>query len=346
VLTADSHLLDDLLGAAAAVGVAVDVAVDPGACNPQWTAARLVLLGSDVAPRLGAAGLRPRSGVLLVGRGAPDERAVTGAADVGADEVISLPDGEATLAERLAETAEPTGSARVIGVVAGCGGAGGSVTAAALALTAAELDRDSWLVDLDPLGGGADVGFGAELDAGARWADMPATSGRVSTRALRDALPAVSGVAILSCDGRSTDDPAPAAVRSVLCAARRAGGTVVLDLPRHPTAARQQALTATDELLLVVPAEVRAVLATRQVLRQLIPVTPTVHALVRTTPSGIRADEVARGLGVRLAEKLAAEASVRDAVLAGRPQDLVAGTALGAVCRRLLDEPLATGRAA
>ena len=52
VVTADAELLDDVLGVAAAVGVAVDVAVEPGACGPQWTTAPLVLLGVDLAPAL------------------------------------------------------------------------------------------------------------------------------------------------------------------------------------------------------------------------------------------------------------------------------------------------------
>ena len=50
VVTGQTDLLDDLLGAAAAVGVAVDVAVDLSACRPQWTSAPLVLVGDDIAP--------------------------------------------------------------------------------------------------------------------------------------------------------------------------------------------------------------------------------------------------------------------------------------------------------
>jgi secretion/DNA translocation related CpaE-like protein len=346
VLTADAELLDDLLGVAAAVGVAVDVDVDPATCHPQWIAAPLVLVGSDLAPRLAPAGLPRRAGVLLVARGTLRQETWAAAAQAGADDMIGLPDGEPTLAGRLAEIAEPAGSTAVLAVVPGCGGAGGSVLAAALALSAAQLHGGSWLVDLDPLGGGIDVGLGAELDSGARWPDLPATGGRVSARALQAALVEVSGVRVLSCDPRSTEDPDPATVRAVLSAACRTGGTVVLDLPRHSTAAREQALTATDEVLVVVPGEVRAVLATRQLLRRLGPVPASVRGVVRTTRGGVPADEVARSLGVPLAGELEAETAVRSAMLAGRPADLVAGTSLGALCQRLLTAPAAAGRAA
>ena len=343
VLTAQADLLDDLLGAAAAVGVAVDVAVDLGACRPLWTSAPLVLVGDDLAPALPETGLGPRPGVLLVGRGSPDDDAWAGAARVGAEDAVSLPAGEALLAERLTEAVEKPGEAKVVAVVSGCGGAGGSVTAAALALVAAAGREPAWLVDLDPLGGGADAGLGVELETGVRWADLGATAGRISAGALWDAVPVVEGVAVVACDGRSPDEPAPSAVRTVLAAARREGGTVVLDLPRHPTSAREQALAAADDVVVVVPAEVRAVLAARQVVRRFGALAPRSWALVRKVAAGVPPQEVARGLGMPLAGELDAEQAVRAAALCGRPAAMVRGTALAEVCRHLLDE-LAPGR--
>ena len=336
VLTADAGLLDDVLGAAAAVGVAVDVAVDPGACRPLWNLAPLVVVGDDLAPALSDAGVRPRSGVLLVGRGSPGNDAWAGAARVGAEDAVSLPAGEALLAERLTEAVEPAGEEKVVAVVSGCGGAGGSVTAAALALVAAR-QEPAWLVDLDPLGGGADVGLGIELDGGVRWAGLGVTSGRISTRALRDAVPSVDGVAVVACDGGGQDDPAPPAVRAVLAAAKREGGTVVVDLPRHVTPARDEALTTADEVVVVLPAEVRAVLAARQVLRRFGPVTPALRALVRKVDGGVPPRDVAGSLGLALGGELEHEPAVRAAALRGRPAAMVRGTALADVCRHLLD---------
>lgn len=346
VITAETELLDDLLGAAAAVGVAVDVAVEARTCRPQWTTAPLVLVGADLASSLPGAGLPARPAVLLVARGSPGDETWTSAARAGAEDVISLPAGEAALLERLADVAEPADPARVVGVVPGRGGAGGSVLAAAVALAAASRHGAAWLIDLDPLGGGADTGLGAELDAGARWADLEAVAGRVSNGALRGALPEVCGVAVLSCDRRSTDYPAPAALRAVLAAARRGGGTVVLDLPRQPSAARDEALAAAHELVLVVPAEVRAVLAARQVIHRIGTVRPALRMVVRTVPGGLPPHEVARGLGLPLAGALGDEPAVRAALMTGEPRDLVRGTALAELCGRILDELATAGRAA
>lgn len=337
LLTTDTELLDDLLGAAAAVGVAVDVAVEPGACRPQWTTAPLVLVGAELATALDGAGLGRRPGVLLVARGATDEASCAAAAQAGAEDVLDLPAAESVLLERLADVAEPVVPARVIGVVSGRGGAGGSVLAAALALTAVTGDTTVWLVDLDPLGGGADVGLGAELVGGARWADLGVVSGRLSGGALRGAVPDVAGVSVLAADARSAGDPAPEAVRAVLAAARRAGGTVVLDLSRQPGAAREQATAAADEVLVVVPGEVRAVLAARQVIEWLGPVRPPLRAVVRTVPGGLPAPEVGRAVGVPLAGVLPDEPAVRAALLTGDARGLIRGTELGALCRQLLD---------
>ena len=58
-----------------------------------------------------------------------------------------------------------------VAVVGGCGGAGASVLAAALAVTAVRHGGRALLVDCDPLGGGLDLVLGAEHVAGLRWPD-------------------------------------------------------------------------------------------------------------------------------------------------------------------------------
>jgi secretion/DNA translocation related CpaE-like protein len=345
MMTADAELLDDMLGAATAVGVAVDVAVDPHACHPQWTAAPLVVIGEDIMPALIDATLRPRPGVLLVGRGTPGEVKRIAAARVGVEGVVGLPGGETVLLERLADLVDPPASGRVIGVLPGRGGAGASVLAAAVALTAASRGDAAWLIDLDPLGGGADAGLGAELETGIRWDDLGSVAGRVSSRALRDALPEVCGVAVLACGGRSDADPAPAAVHAVLAAARRGGGTAVVDLPRHPGEVLDEALAAVDEVLLVVPAEVRAVLAARQLVRRFSSPPADVRVVVRGVADGLPPHEVARGLGLSLAGDYCEEPAVCAALLNGDPRDLVRGTELGALCRRILDRSASQLRA-
>ena len=339
VVTGASDLLDEVLGVAAAVGVAVDVAVDVVACGPQWTRAPIVVIGDDVVPLLAAAQLPHRAGLVVVGKVTPDDAARAVAVRVGADDLLVLPRGEARLAERLADAVEPARVARVVGVVGGCGGAGASVTAATLALVAARHQGAAWLVDLDPLGGGADLLLGAELEPGARWPELRSTVGRLSARSLRDAVPRVHGVAVLSCDTRCSDDPLPAALHAVLSAARRGGGTVVLDLPRHQTAAWEPAFTVLDEVIAVVPASVRAVLAARQVLRRMGAGVGRRRLIVRSVPGGVLENEVVRVLGVPSAGMVDEEPAVRTALLTGAPGALASGTALAGLCGRILDAP-------
>jgi len=337
LLTADTELLDDLLGASIAAGVAVDVAAEPSACRPQWSEAPLVVVGADAVPAVLTARLARRTGVLLAARGSPDTGLVDAAQRLGAEDVIGLPTGETTLLDRLADAMEPTGRARVIGVVSGRGGAGGSILAATLALIAATTGP-AWLVDLDPLGGGADAGMGAELTIGSRWPDLDMVTGRLSSAALRGALPDVSGVAVLATDRRSIGDPEPDAVRAVLAAACRGGGTVVVDLPRHRSAARDEAVVLLDDLLVVVPAEVRAVLASGQVLVGLEPrLEPRV--VVRTVPGGLPPVDVARAVRLPLAGVLQEDPAIRVAAAVGAASDLLDVAPLAELCAGLLTGP-------
>ncbi len=347
VLTADPELLDDLLGMAAAVGVAVDVAVEPTMCRPQWTEAPLVLLGADVAAATVAARLEPRAGVLLVSHGGRLPELPPAAAGVGVEDMVRLPSREAEVLERLADTAEHPAPARVIGVLGGRGGAGASVFAAGLALTAVGRGP-SWLVDLDPIGGGADAGLGAELAAGARWTDLGVVTGRLSPHALRSALPEVEGVAVVaagaagaagsagSAGEAGTGDLPAEAVRAVIAAARRGGGTIVLDLGRSPTAARDVAAAAIEDLVLLVPAELRAVLAARRVVKSLGSTAPTPRVVVRVVPGGLPGPEVVRGLDLPLAGELPDEVVVRAAIQAGDPAALLRNTRLAALCEAIL----------
>ena len=345
LLTADPELLDQLLGMATAAEVAVDVAVEPTACGPQWTDAPLVLLGTDLAAATAGARLARRAGVALV---TPDVATpeLLGIADtVGAEEVISLQRDEADVLERLADATEPPARARVIGVVGGRGGAGTSTLAAGLALTAAGRGR-SWLIDLDPLGGGADGGLGAELAAGARWRDLGTLTGRLSPHALRCALPEVAGVAVLATGGDTPSELASEAVRAVVSAAGRGGGTTVLDLDRSPTAARDVAIAAADDLLLVVPAELRSMIAARRVVESLGSPAPTPRVVVRAVPGAVPSEEVARGLDLPLAGELPDEVTVRVAIQTGEPATLLRSTELAALCQAILVGPAAIGRAA
>jgi secretion/DNA translocation related CpaE-like protein len=128
--------------------------------------------------------------------------------------------------------------------------------------------------------------------------------GRVPAGALHAALPApelegTGGLAVLSCD-RSPHGPTRAAVVSVLDAGRRAGDTVVCDLPRYPTEAAGAALGAADLTVLVVPADVRSCAAAARVAAIVAEHGSSSAGLVvrGPAPGGIAPDEVAKALGL------------------------------------------------
>ena len=156
------------------------------------------------------------------------------------------------------------------------------------------------LLDGDPLGGGLDVLLGGETARGLRWPDLAGARGRVSGAELARALPALKRLSALSClswDRGDTLTVPPEAMRSVLAAARRRGGLVVVDVPRHLDAAAGQALQQSDLALLVVPAELRAVAAADRVASAARMRLGDVRAVVRPVRAGgLPAHRIARGL--------------------------------------------------
>ena len=91
---------------------------------------------------------------------------------IGAEHVVVLPAAEPWLVDRLAEWRRPRPAAappRIVAVLGGRGGAGASVLAGGLAVTAARARLRTLLVDADPLGGGLDLVLGWEELDGLRW---------------------------------------------------------------------------------------------------------------------------------------------------------------------------------
>ncbi len=307
VMVSDGELLDAVLRMAAAAGCELVRAVDATQARRHWSDAPLVLLDPPAARACAESGLPRRNGVVVAVRGAPPPAVWEQAVAVGAENVVSLPDAEPWLVAALAEAAEGgRGDGAVLAVVGGRGGAGASVLSVAVAVTAVRAGEPSLLVDCDPLGGGLDLVLGAEDLGGLRWPGVGVGGGRVPAAALHAALPApdVGGIgelAVLSCD-RTIHGPSPTAVTSVLESGRRAGETVVCDLPRYPTDAAVAALGAADLTVLVVPADVRSCAAAARVAAVVGEHGgPAVGLVVRgPAPGGIAPDEVAAALGLPL----------------------------------------------
>jgi secretion/DNA translocation related CpaE-like protein len=346
VVTADDGLLDDLLRLATAAGVEVAVAADPGSARARWLAAPVVVVGDDQATAITAADLGRRREVILVGLDLDDAGVWRRAVAVGADDVIFLPDDEPWLVDRFADAAEGGGPDGVlVGVVGGRGGAGASVLAAALALTAARSGRRSMLIDLDPLGGGLDLVIGVEDCTGLRWPDFAETRGRLGGAELRDSLPASLGLTVLSWDrGDVLTVPAEAG-RAVLTAAQRSCDVVVLDLPRRVDAATEHALARCTTTLLVVPAEVRAVAAAARVATGLAAAARDVRIVVRgPSPSGLGGTDVAEALGLRMAVEMDAEPRLDELLERGEAPGRSGRGPLAHACESLLSDLLPSAR--
>jgi secretion/DNA translocation related CpaE-like protein len=298
-------LADEVGRLAAAAGCEPEWVTDPGSLREKWITAPLLLLDADAAASAASAGLPRRDSVVIVAA-APEPELWRRAVAVGAEHVAVLPDAEAWLVGAFSDSVEsPAAPGGVLAVLGGRGGAGASVFAAAVAVAAVESGRRSLLVDCDPLGGGVDLVLGAEDVAGLRWSGLALGGGRVPAAALHAALPAPrlgdkSGLTVLSCD-REGAGPDAAAVRTVCGAGRRAGETVVCDVPRHPCESGTAALESADLAVLVIPAEVRACAAAAAVAARVLRYGIALHLVVRgPAPGGLTPADVSRALNLPL----------------------------------------------
>jgi secretion/DNA translocation related CpaE-like protein len=332
IVAADQELLDELLRLCARAGTSPVVAPDPTALRIAWTAASVVLLGSDIGRA--AAKLPRRPGVVVVGTAADELWDV--ATEVGASHVAVLPSAADWLAGLLVENEPANHHAPVLCVVGGQGGSGATTLAAGLARTSAAQGIFTLLVDLDPFGGGIDLALGMENAAGERWPQLTGEPGNLAAMVAR--LPVRNFLRVLAHDRDTPANPTPDLVRRVLQEGRRDEELVVVDVPRSLDPAAVAALSLARRVLLVVPAQLRAIAAASQVARTLQVVAGDVQAVVRgPAASGIAPVGIARTMGIPLAGQMKAESGLsRDyerGIAPGRPKG-----PLGRMCARLLDD--------
>jgi secretion/DNA translocation related CpaE-like protein len=286
LVTADETLLDDLLRLAAASGAALDVAHDTGSALRSWSGPAVVLVGVDQATPL--AGRRPprRDQVHVVGHAPLADGVFRSALGVGAQNVVELPAGEGWLVELLTDAADGAAvAALTIGVVGGSGGSGATTLACAVGVVAA-WRTPAVLVDLDPLGPGADRVVGLEDTAGIRWDALFESAGRLGARSLRQALPHLQDLAVLTWGPAGSRTLEPSVVGEVLSAAQRGHGLVVLDLPRQSHDSADHALTRCDDVVLLAGLSLPAVASAARVADRLRQTTPNVHLVARAGGSG------------------------------------------------------------
>jgi secretion/DNA translocation related CpaE-like protein len=369
------HVEKDLLGlrrhwqTAALVVVGHDL-VDPFARTQPPRRPGVLVAATGLPPRAGtplqvpsgaglvaATGLSPRAGEpLQVPSGAglafppsrapshppfpvPDDASVfRRALAIGAEGVYLLPDEESALGDRLADTLDGgVRAATTFAFVGGCGGAGATTLAAAVAVTASRRGVRTMLIDGDPLGGGIDLALGSETGSGARWPDLLNASGRVSAAALRAALPTVDDLAVLSWDRSDVTALPPEAMRSVLGAAQRSSDLVVVDLPRRTDPAAEEAFVRSTATFLVVPRDVRSCAAAARLVSPLREVATDLRVVAREPGlGGLSAVDVAKHLSLPLAAKLRFDRDLPALMDKGRFDPRPRG-ALGRTAGELLD---------
>ncbi|MFJ9061871.1 septum site-determining protein Ssd [Streptomyces sp. NPDC102409] len=310
IVTEDADLLDDLLRLCAAAGAVPEVRHAPPGERGGWERAPIVLVGDDAVQR--CRGVSRRPGVMLVGKDQDDPDVWRRAVEIGAEYVLRLPDSESWLVDQIANAVEGVGrTALTVGVIGGRGGAGASTLACALAVSAARSGRRTMLVDGDPLGGGIDVLLCGEESEGLRWPDFARSKGRVGGGALEESLPALHGLRVLSWGRDDEVVVPPQAIRSVLAAARRLGGVVVVDLPRRVDEGVAEALAQLDVGLLVVPGELRAVAAAQRVASAVGMVLEDLRVVTRGPyTTGLDEQWVAQALALPLVGELPMEAGL------------------------------------
>lgn len=335
-LLSEPALREEVDRVGAAVGVRVIHADAPQQLNRRtWTAAAAVLLDEQAARRAGQVPLPRRAQVMVLAGAEPATPTFEAAIAVGAQRVLSLPaEGDAL----VRELADATGSARdehqcghLVAVIGGCGGAGASLFATALAQTTG----DALLIDLDPCGGGIDLLVGSENTAGLRWPDVAVQTGRLDWSAVRAALPRHRGLSVLSgIRGGCQLQAEP--VDAMIDAGRRGGVTVICDVPRCWTDAGETALAAADLVVVVSPCDVRACAAAASIAPRVCAVNPNVGLVVRgPAPGGLRAGEVADAAGLPLLASMRAEPRIAEQLEHGGLR-VRRRSALAAATRRVL----------
>lgn len=310
-ITRDETLLDELLRLAAAAGVVPDVAHDAASALPSWAAAPVVLLGADLAEEVGRAAPGRRGGVHVVAWGRVVDALFRIALAVGAENVAELPRSDGWVVELLTDLGE-TGPVRglTIGVVGGSGGAGATTLACALGQMAARCGP-SVVIDTDPLGPGVDRVLGLESRDGVRWDALQQTTGRLSARSLRDALPRRDGVGALTWSPGPQGTLQAFAARECLSAAQRGHETVVLDLPRTGSPLIDELVARCDQLIVVTMPHVAGIASAVRLCARFHDRT-SLRLAVRG--QGVPAREIAQVTGHQVAVEMADQRGLTEAI--------------------------------
>ena len=219
---------------------------------------------------------------------------------LSANHVAVVSDSREWLIEHLSAPAIRTG--KCIAVIPGCGGAGASTVASALAFHANALVETVSLVDCDQSSAGIDIVAGAERTPGMRWQDFVSLTNSITATDIVRGLPNKNGISILS----SSTEPnsiSTEEVKTIVSQLLTVNDLVILDLPRSEGLVRESELIAmADAVLVVVPSTVRGCASADRVIANVTENNETVELVVRTIPgSGLTPIEIAHSLNTPLA---------------------------------------------
>lgn len=343
IVSRDETLLDELLRLAAAAGITPEVAHDGGTALRAWSAAPLVLLGADLADEVARTSPTRRPRVHVVAWGQVPDELFRAALAVGAEGVVELPRSEAWVVETLTDLGDAAPApGQVVGLVGGAGGAGATTFACALAQEAAR-SGPALVVDADPLGPGADRILGLDDLDGIRWEALCRTTGRLSARSLREAVPRRGDLGVLTWHAGASDGLQPFAVREALSAARRGHDLVAVDLPRGVDPLVDEVVSRCDRVLvLVVPTMAGVTAAARLCARFADPA--RLRLVVRG--GGIEPARIARVTGVPVLVSMAEQRGLEESIDLGLGPVRSRRGPLGRAAREVLSQLRLIGAAA
>lgn len=311
IVTRDPALEEELFRLAAAAGAVPHIVHDAASGLRGWGVAPLVLVGADLAPELSMLAPPRRSAAYVVAQGSIADDLFAAALRMGAEDVVALPRSEGWLVEVMTDLGdggpEP---ALTLGVVGGSGGAGATTFACALGQVAARTGP-AVVIDTDPQGPGVDRVLGLEADPGARWDALQQTTGRLSSRSFREALPRRGELRALTWSPGPQGTLQAFAVRAALSAAQRGHRTVLLDLPRTGNGLVTELVARCDQVVVVVVPTVSGVASAVRVCARLADF-PRLRLVLRG--AGAAADDVARVTGLPVVASMVDQRGVDEAV--------------------------------
>ncbi len=262
-------------------------------CGVRWRMADVVLVSAADAGLVILEDPVRRGDVLVLAESSVDQAVWQHCVSLGVEDVVLLDESEPWLVDRLGLVGGGVpDEGLVVGVVGASGGCGASTLAAGLAVATGAAFGTSMIVDLNGLGGGFDLHFGAADWSGLSWHELADISGRISGDSLREAVPSVDGTAIVGfARDNSMCEVSDRARRAVLLGARQAAGLTVVDLPTAPGTIRE-VRPLLDQIVVAGTADIRGALATRGILQYLRELEVPAAVAVRAPGRQGLADEV------------------------------------------------------